>query len=64
MTTDNTVAAPGVKLVTAWAAVGITSWSDLAAALAALYTLLLIGEWFYHKFFKSRFERRTGDGDC
>lgn len=58
---DDTVAAPVVKVLTAWAAVGITSWADVASILAAIYTLCLIGEWVYRKFFKSRFKRRDGD---
>jgi hypothetical protein len=32
-----------------WAAVGITSWSDVAAIAATLYSLLLIGEWLWKK---------------
>jgi hypothetical protein len=47
--TQSTVAAPVVKIVTAWAAVGLTSWADVAAALAALYTFLLILEWLWKK---------------
>ena len=38
------VSSPALKIGTAWAAVGITSWTDFAAAVAALYTVLLIGE--------------------
>ena len=65
------VAAPGVKIVTAWAAVGITSWSDAAAALAALYTLILILEWLWKRLGRpfcekhgwlTRLKRRRGDG--
>lgn len=42
---DDQLSAPGAKLITAWlAAIGISSWSDLAAILAALYSLLLTGE--------------------
>jgi hypothetical protein len=44
-----TVSAPLAKVGTAWAAVGITSWSEAAGFLAALYTLILIGEWVYKK---------------
>jgi hypothetical protein len=39
----------GAKLVTAWAAVGVTSWADVAAALAALYSALLVGEFIWKK---------------
>jgi hypothetical protein len=48
--TPQTVAAPGIKIVTAWGAVAITSWADIAAMLAAVYTLLLILEWLWKKF--------------
>lgn len=35
------------KGLSAWAAVGITSWSDVAAFLASIYTLALLGEWIW-----------------
>jgi hypothetical protein len=53
-THDSTVGEPILKLASVWAAVGITSWADAASALAAIYTVLLIGEWVYKKFFKSK----------
>jgi hypothetical protein len=31
-------------------AIGINSWGDLAAMLAALYSLILIGEWCWKKY--------------
>ena len=31
-----------IKAASAWGAVAITSWTDVAAALAALYSVLLI----------------------
>lgn len=52
MNSDDTVALPAVKLVSVWTLVGITSWADAAAAVATIYTVLLIGEWFYKKFRK------------
>ena len=55
MTQDNsTVGEPVLKLFSAWAVVGITSWADAASFLAACYTLILIGEWVYKKFFKHK----------
>ena len=45
-----TVDAPVFKIVTAWAAVGITSWADMAAFLASLYSFLLIAEWCWKKY--------------
>ncbi len=48
-----------VKIATAWlAAIGISSWSDFAALLAALYSLILIGEWVWKKLLRPCFERR------
>jgi hypothetical protein len=49
MNDSQTIASPGMKLMTAWALVGITSWADAAAALAALYSVLLILEWCWKK---------------
>lgn len=43
------VAAPGIKIVSAWAAVGITSWADAASFVAFCYTMLLIAEWAWKK---------------
>ena len=51
-----TVEAPMFKLVTVWAAVGITSWADVAAFLASLYSFLLIAEWCW-KTYKLRRSR-------
>ena len=39
----------GARLFTAWAAVGITAWADFAAFLAAIYSMLLIGEWVWKR---------------
>lgn len=55
---QQTVAAPGVKIASAWAAVAITSWADFAAMLAAFYTMLLIGEWCWKKFLRPFAEMR------
>ena len=46
---STSVASPALKVVTAWGAIGITSWSDAAAALAFIYTLCLLCEWFWKK---------------
>jgi hypothetical protein len=55
---DQTVGAPVFKIATAWAAVGITSWAEAASFVAFFYTLLLIFEWFWKKFWRPIFERR------
>lgn len=45
-----TIAMPLLKIATAWlAALGLTSWGDVASAMAALYTFLLIVEWVAKK---------------
>ena len=46
---NDEIASPALKIGTVWIAVGITSWADFAAAAAALYTLILIGEWLWKK---------------
>jgi hypothetical protein len=46
----STVTHPIAKFITAWvAAIGVSSWSDFAAMLAAIYTLLLVGEWLWKR---------------
>lgn len=53
------VAQPVPKLITAWlAAIGIASWSDFAAMVAAVYSLLLIGEWIWKRFGRPYSERK------
>ena len=55
----SSVDAPMFKIVSVWlAAIGIASWSELAAALAALYSILLIGEWFWKRFWRPVLEDR------
>lgn len=54
-----TVAAPVIKIITAWlAALGLKSWGDVASLLAAIYTALLIIEWFWKKFWRPIFIAR------
>lgn len=45
-TQHDTFAIQIAKIASAWAAVGVTSWSEFASFLAALYTLCLLGQWF------------------
>ena len=65
------VAAPEVKIVSVWSAVAITSWTDFASMIAAIYTAALFGEWLWKKFFRpmgesrgwlKRSKRRRDDG--
>lgn len=58
MTDQVSVGAPAVKIVSAWAAVGLTSWADIASALAAFYTLILIGEWCWKKWIRPGLEAK------
>jgi hypothetical protein len=55
---DAAITHPVLKLVTAWLAISITSWADVASILAALYTLLLIGEWLWKRLVRPRLEGR------
>jgi len=66
------VASPGIKIATAWAAVGVTSWAEFASVLAALYTMLLIGEWLWKRLIRpfcekhgwvQRLQRRKSDAE-
>lgn len=41
-----------MKLGSVWAAVGVTSWADVAAFLAAIYSALLIAEFLWKKVIK------------
>lgn len=54
----STVANPAAKALSLWAAVGLTSWTDVAALLAALYSLILIGEWIWKKWVRPGLECR------
>ena len=47
-----------MKLGSVWAAVGITSWADAAALLAAIYSALLIAEFLWKKLFRPMAEAR------
>lgn len=40
---------PFAKFISLWALIGITSWTDFAAFLGAVYSALLIGEWAWKK---------------
>jgi hypothetical protein len=45
------------KIASVWAAVGITSWAEAASALAFLYTLCLLGEFWLKRFIRPLLER-------
>lgn len=46
---SGTIEQPLAKFISLWALIGITSWTDFAAFLGALYSMLLIGEWMWKK---------------
>lgn len=52
------VAAPVAKAATAWAVVGVTTWAEFASFLAAIYTLILLGEWAWKRFGRAYAVRR------
>ena len=58
MDSNVSVTHPVAKVATVWAALAITSWADLAAALAALYSAILILEWVWKKFVRPCLEAR------
>lgn len=41
-----------------WQMVNAIPWGTIASIVAALYTMLLIGEWFWKKLWRPLFERR------
>lgn len=57
MENSNESAAVVFKLASVWAAVGITSWADAASALAFLYTLCLLGDFFWKRSIRAFFVR-------
>lgn len=54
----STVTNPIAKTITVWAAVGLTSWADVASLLAALYSAVLLGEWIWKKWVRPGLECR------
>lgn len=52
MATKAGVAWSGTALSYYLESIGIKDWGDVAAFLAAIYSLLLICEWVYKRFFK------------
>lgn len=52
------VSHPLVKIFSAWAAAfGLSTWSDVAAFLAALYSFILLMEWVWKRFGRGLMER-------
>lgn len=55
---DRDIAAPVAKVASVWAVVGVSSWADAAALAAFIYSMLLITEWFWKKFWRRILERK------
>ncbi len=49
MSPDNEVSAQVTKVVTVWAAIGITSWAEAASFVAFCYSFALLSEWVWKK---------------
>jgi len=68
---DDEIQGKLVKAGTAWAAVGITSWTDAASFVAFLYSLALLTEWVWKKVIRPalvkhgylKADRRKGERD-
>lgn len=45
----SSIASPVTKVVTAWTAIGITSWAEAASFAAFLYSMALLGEWVWKR---------------
>jgi O-antigen/teichoic acid export membrane protein len=41
-----------VKVASAWGVIAFTSWAEFAAFLGALYTMVLLTEWFWKKMWR------------
>ena len=66
MNGNSVVHQPAMKVVSVWvawlASVGVNSWTDVAAMLAALYSVLLIVEWLWKRAkWGKRRDRRADD---
>ena len=43
--------------------IGLRDWGDFAALLACVYSIILIGDWIYKRFFRGRDVPTTKPGD-
>lgn len=46
---NNQISWPVAKVLSVWAAIGITSWAEFASFVAGMYSLALLGEWIWKK---------------
>ena len=56
-TTDDSAGWILAKIASVWAAVGVTSWAEAASALAFFYTLCLLANWWWTKFWRPLLEK-------
>jgi hypothetical protein len=55
---NNEISMPVTKVVSLWAVIGVTSWTDAAAFAGFAYSMILIGEWLWKKIFRRIAENR------
>ena len=67
---NNDIQMPVTKVVSLWALIGVTTWTEAAAFAGFVYSLILIGEWLWKKVFRRIAEskglvqkRRVSDTD-
>ena len=57
--TESSVGQPILKILSAWvAAIGISSWSEAASVVAFIYTVGLLTEWWWKRFWRPMLENR------
>lgn len=55
---NNEISMPVTKVVSLWAVIGVTSWTEAAALAGFVYSMLLISEWLWKKLVRPLAERR------
>lgn len=48
----NDISMPVAKVISLWALIGVTSWTEAAAFAGFIYSMLLISEWLWKKLFR------------
>lgn len=56
--TSDSGAAVAAKIVSVWAAIGITSWTEAAAFLGFIYTACMLVHWWWKTFWRDFFRMR------
>lgn len=55
---NNDIQMPVTKVVSLWALIGVTTWTEAAAFAGFVYSMILIGEWVWKKILRRIAERR------